>query len=196
MMLSMAGFVISDAIMKLVAADLSLLQAIFLRGAFAAMLMTVLAWHHGVLAYRPSRSDCLLLGLRTIGELGGMICLLSALIKLPLVNATAIVQAIPLVVTLGASFLFGERVGWRSYLAIAIGFLGVMMIVRPGSSGFTIDSLWAIGAVFFFALRDLSTRRLSSDIPSTFVALVTSVAIVLVGVSIMPIPVMAACHQH
>lgn len=141
MMVSMAGFIVSDTIMKLLAADLPLFQAIFLRGSFAAVLMGLLAWHKNVLVYRPSHDDRVILGVRVIGEIGGMVCLLNALINMPIVNATAIVQAIPLVVTLGAAFFFAERVGWRSYLAIVIGFLGVLMIIRPGSDGFTIYSL-------------------------------------------------------
>ncbi|MEM7044633.1 MAG: DMT family transporter [Pseudomonadota bacterium] len=181
MMMSMAGFIVSDTIMKLVAADLPLFQAIFLRGIFVALLMVLLAWQNDVLAYRPSRDDCVVLGARVIGEIGGMICLLNALINMPIVNATAIVQAIPFVVTLGAAFFFAERVGWRSYLAIAIGFFGVLIIIRPGSDSFSIHSLWAVGAVLFFTLRDLSTRRLSREISSTFAALVTSVAVVLVS---------------
>lgn len=181
MMVSMAGFVVSDAIMKLIAADLPLFQAIFLRASFAALLMGFLAWQKDALTCRPSTDDRIILGIRVIGETGGMVCLLNALINMPIVNATAIVQAIPLAVTLGAAFFFGERVGWRSYLAIVIGFLGVLMIIRPGSDGFTIHSLWAVGGVIFFTLRDLSTRRLSPDVSSTFAALVTSIAIMLVG---------------
>ena len=181
MMVSMAGFIVSDSIMKLVAPDLPFFQMIFLRGSMAALLIGLLAWHHGVLSYRPSRGDSKLMGMRTIGEVAGMICLLKALINIPIVNATAIVQAIPLVVTLGAAFLFGERVGWQRYLAILIGLLGVLAIVRPGGDGFTIYSLWAVGTVFFFTLRDLSTRQLSSAAPSIFAALVTSIAIVLVS---------------
>jgi len=84
-------------------------------------------------------------------------------------------------VTLGAALFIGETVGWRRYSAISIGFIGVLVIIQPGSDGFTAYSLWAVGAVFFFVLRDLTTRRLPRGIPSIFVALTTGIGITVVG---------------
>ncbi len=181
MVVAMAGFCVSDATMKFVAADLPLFQAIFLRGAFTTIFLGLLAWYEGVLFYRLSYSDRNILSIRVIGEVLGAICLLSALINMPIVNATAIVQMMPLMVILGAAFVFGEHVTRRSYLAISIGFVGVLLIVRPGSDGFTIHSIWAIGTVLFFTVRDLATRLLSSGLPSIFVAFVTSIAITIVS---------------
>jgi drug/metabolite transporter (DMT)-like permease len=93
---------------------------------------------------------------------------------MPLANASAILQALPLAMTLAAALFFGEPVGWRRYLAIGIGFVGVMIIVRPGTDGFTGYSLWALAAIVFIVIRDLSTRRLSPAVPGPWVALVTS----------------------
>ncbi len=181
MIVSMAGFAVSDAIMKLVVDHLPLFQAIFLRGSLAGLLLVILAWHQDVLDYRPQYADWPMICLRALSEVAGMICLLNALVSIPFVNATAIIQTTPLLVTLGAVFLLGERAGWRRYLAIMIGFLGVLVIIRPVGDGFTIHSLWAIGSVIFFTIRDLSTRRLSSNVPSIFAAMITAIAIVLVG---------------
>jgi drug/metabolite transporter (DMT)-like permease len=119
--------------------------------------------------------------IRLVGEIGGTLCYLNALFHMPLANATAILQALPLAVTLAGAIFMREAVGWRRYLAIAIGFAGVLIIVRPGSDGFNEFSIWAIAAVFFIVLRDLSTRRLSPAVPSLFVALLTSVAVMTVG---------------
>ena len=71
----------------------------------------------------------------------------------------------PLAVALAAALFFGESVGWRRYLAIAVGFAGVLLIVRPGSEGFNVYALWAVAAVVFIVTRDLATRRLSPDVP-------------------------------
>jgi drug/metabolite transporter (DMT)-like permease len=60
--------------------------------------------------------------------------------------------------------------GWRRFTAIAVGFAGVMLIVRPGADGFNIYAFWALAAVACVTLRDLSTRRLSAAIPSIGVA--------------------------
>ncbi|WP_139863875.1 EamA family transporter [Bradyrhizobium ivorense] len=79
--------------------------------------------------------------LRVAGEVGGTILLLAAIVNLPLANATAIIQVLPLAITLGAALTFGESVGWRRWLAIAAGFIGVLIVVRPGVEGFDQFSL-------------------------------------------------------
>jgi drug/metabolite transporter (DMT)-like permease len=174
MMASMAGFALNDALIKSVAGDLPLFQAVFLRGVFATALIGGLAVAQGALAYRPGRRDRRLIGQRVFAEIAGTVCFLTALFNMPIANATAILQSAPLAVTLGAALFLGERVGWRRYLAIGIGFFGVMVIVRPGSDGFTVYSLWALATIVFIALRDLSTRSLSPGAPAAFVVLVTS----------------------
>jgi drug/metabolite transporter (DMT)-like permease len=84
-----------------------------------------------------------------------------------------------LAVTLAAAVFFGEPVGWRRYLAIAVGFAGVLIIVRPGSEGFTVYSLWAMASVGFVVLRDLATRRLSAAAPGPAIVFATSLAMTL-----------------
>ncbi len=177
MMLSMAGFVLNDTAMKAVSADLPMFQAIFIRGLVASLLIGAFAWHRRALWYRPSRSTAGIIGLRVIGEIGATVCFITALFNMPIANATAILQVSPLAVTLGAAVFLGEPVGWRRYAAILVGFLGVMLIVRPGSDGFTIYSIYALFAVVFFVLRDLVTRRLPADAPSLFVTVVSSVSV-------------------
>lgn len=174
MTLAMAGFSTNDAMIKLVTRDLDLYQAIFLRGIFVTLGFGLLAWGAGVL--RPVRSprDKRALAGRTVGEIVGAFCFLTALTQMPIANATAILQSLPLAITLGAAYLLHEPVGWQRYLAIGVGFLGVMVIVRPGSEGFSAYSLLAVAAVFLFTLRDLSTRMISPDVPTTLAAFITS----------------------
>ncbi len=181
MSLSMAGFAVNDAMMKLVSAELPLLQAIFLRGVFATALVLLLAWRSGALRFRPRRADLGPLALRTFAEAATTLCFLSALFNIPLANATAILQASPLTVALAAAWLLGEPVGWRRYLAIGVGFLGVLIIVRPGAEGFTGYSVLALGAVVFITLRDIATRRMTVGTPSLYASVVTSTCIMLMG---------------
>jgi drug/metabolite transporter (DMT)-like permease len=181
MMACMAGFVLNDTLLKSVAEDVNLFQAIFLRGLVATTLIGVVAWRMGALSVRVAPQDRRTLALRLVGEIAGTFCFLTALFHMPIANATAILQAMPLAVTLSAAVFLGEKVGWRRYLAIAVGFAGVMVIVRPGSEGFTVYSLWALLAVVFVTLRDLSTRRLSSALPTMFVTFCTALAITLAG---------------
>lgn len=174
MIVAMAGFVLNDTMMKLVFADLDLFQAIFLRGLLLSLLIAVPALHQGQLFHRPARQDRRLLGLRVVGEIGSAVCFLTALYHMPIANATAILQSIPLAITLAAALFLGEQVGWRRYSAIAVGFAGVMIIVRPGAEGFNVYALWALAAVGFMVLRDLSTRGFSQGLPSLFAAFVTA----------------------
>jgi drug/metabolite transporter (DMT)-like permease len=150
---------------------------VFLRGLIATLLIAGLAWSQGALRFRAGRRDRRLIGIRCFAEIGGTVCFLTALFNMPIANASAILQSVPLAVTLGAALFLGEPVGWRRYLAISIGFLGVLIIVRPGSAGFNAYSLWAMAAIIFIVLRDLSTRRLSPDVPALGVVLVTSLAL-------------------
>jgi len=175
MVVAMAGFCLNDTMMKLVFADLELFQSICLRGLLLSLLIAVAGLAKGQLYYRPGRYDLRILGQRVIGEIGSASCFLTALYHMPIANATAIIQAIPLAITLAAALFLGEKVGWRRYSAIAIGFAGVLIVVRPGAEGFTIYSIWALIAVGFMVLRDLSTRLLSREVPSLFVAFVTAV---------------------
>ena len=85
------------------------------------MLLGLLAWQQGALRHPKAKLSKLLL-VRMFGEIGGTFCFLTALFNIPLADATAILMAMPLAVTLGASLFFGEKVGWRRYSAIAIGF--------------------------------------------------------------------------
>ena len=181
MSVSMAGFALNDGLIKLVSAEMGLFQILLLRGVFASALMGVLAWHRRALFYRPRRQDTRVIALRAVGEIGGTFCFLTALFNMPIANATAILQALPLAVTLAAALFLGEAVGWRRYSAIGLGFAGMLIIVRPGGDGFNAYALWAVAAVGFIVLRDLSTRRLGPGVPSAFVALVSSLAITLVG---------------
>jgi drug/metabolite transporter (DMT)-like permease len=181
MMLSMAGFSFNDALIKSVSGGLPLFQAIFLRGVVAVALIGALVWVRGTLRFQATRRDWRLMVQRCVGEIGGTLCFLTALFHMPIANATAILQSVPLAVTLGAAFFLGEAVGWRRYLAISIGFLGVLIIVRPGAEGFDGYAFWAMGSIVFIVLRDLSTRRLSPAMPALAVVLITAVAITSVS---------------
>lgn len=186
MMASMAAYVLNDAAVKLVSETLGLFQIMFLRGFLATSLLALLAWTGKAIFPALSRADWRVLGYRLIGEIGSTLCFLTALINMPLANASAILQSLPLAVTLTAALFFGEPVGWRRYLAISAGFIGVIVIVRPGSDGFNAYSLWALGAVAFIVLRDLSTRRLAGHVPSIFVALISSAVVTVTGAVLLP----------
>ncbi len=181
MMASMGGFVVNDALMKSLAGEVPLFQAIFLRGLVATALLAALAGAHGGLTYRVGGADRWRLVARMAAEVGATACFLNALFHMPIANATAILLVMPLAVTLAGALFLGERVGWRRYGAILVGFLGVLVIVRPGGEGFNAYALSALAAVGFLVVRDLVTRRFATEVPSVFVALATAVAITVLG---------------
>src|SRR5690606_19201343 len=122
-----------------------------------------------------------MVALRVVGELAATVLFLIALSRMPLANISAVLQALPLAVTMGAALFFGETVGWRRWLAIAAGFTGVMIIVRPGLEGFNAYSLLALVCVLFCAVRDLATKQIPAEVPSLLVSTITSAAITFVG---------------
>lgn len=181
MMGSMSAFTINDAFMKTVAADLPLMQSIFLRGVIVVPLMLILCRAMGQLRFDISRRDWHLILLRTLAEMIGAFLFISALFNMPLANVSAILQALPLTVTLAAALFFREPLGWRRLTAILVGFIGVLLIVRPGGADFNVFSLYAVAAVLVVTFRDLAARRMSRDVPSTLAALVAAVGVMLMA---------------
>jgi len=184
MAVSMAAFTMNDTITKAVSSEMNFGQIMLVRGLVAIVLIAVLAWHQGAL--RPLRTLVMKpVALRVFGEVGGTVSFLAAIVHLPLANTAAIFQALPLAITLGAAVIFREPVGWRRWSAIAAGFIGVLIIVRPGLAGFSQFSLFALVSVAFCAVRDLATRRIPAHIPSLFITLLTTVTVTLAGAAIL-----------
>ena len=180
MVSSMAGFAINDALVKSLGDSLSTSQLLGVRGTMVSFLIGLVLWQRGLLP-RWRQALIPMVGLRAAMELGAAYCFLAALVQLPFASVSAILQALPLVVTLGAALVFREVVGWRRWTAITIGFVGVLIIIRPGTNGFAPASLWVVVSVFFAAARDLSTRALPASLPSLLVTAVTAMLIAVFG---------------
>ena len=181
MTLSMAAFTLNDACVKLVAETVPLFQVIFLRGLGTTILLAIFV--QMTTGLRPSwpRRDRPLIAGRTLAEIAAMVTFTLALTNMAIANATAILAALPLVVTLGAALVFGDKVGWRRLSAICIGFVGVLLIVQPGTDGFNIWSLLVLLSVLVITARDLFTRAFSPAVPTMTVAVLTAGAVCLVG---------------
>jgi drug/metabolite transporter (DMT)-like permease len=163
MVLGMGGFAAEDAFIKLASANVPPGQILLTLGVCGGILFSAIARARG---HRVSSREALhwaVLG-RNVSEMLGSVCFVVALALVPLVTATAIFQAMPLAVTMGAALFLGEQVGWRRWTAILVGFAGVMVIIRPGAAGFEPAALLAVGAVVGLAARDLFTRRIPGRI--------------------------------
>src|SRR5687768_12156607 len=146
MTVSMAGFTVNDGVTKYMSDVMNMGQVMFLRGAFATLFVAVLAWHQGALANLRLALQPMVL-VRVAAEVMATVTFLIALAQLPIANVSAVLQALPLAVTMGAALIYGETVGWRRWLSIAAGFAGVAIIVRPGLEGFSAYSLVALVCV-------------------------------------------------
>lgn len=185
MVIASVAFATGDAFMKSLAGEVPIYQAIFLRGILTTAMVGLVGWWRGDFGGGIATADRGRVGLRMIGEIGGAVCYLTAIFTMPMANASAILQSLPLAVTLAAALFFGEPVGWRRYLAIAVGFFGVLLILRPGPEGFDTPALWAIASIAFIVLRDLSTRRISPGTSVTAVVFATSLAVTLAAGGLM-----------
>ena len=179
MMASMAAFTLNDTLMKMMAGQVPLFQLLFLRGVLTTIAVTILAWRMRALVWKLPREDIKFVAFRTVAEIGAAYFLLTALFNMPLANITAILQALPLTITLAAAVVFKTPVGWRRMSAILLGLFGVLLIIRPGAEGFNVYALYGLAAVAFVTIRDLCTRKLSGRTPSMFVTLMTSMAIMV-----------------
>ena len=170
-----SAYVINDAFMKLLFSEVALFQAIFLRSIITVPPVLVMVWITKVAIRNLSKQDKRLILLRVVAEIFTTIAFLTALKHMPLANVTAILQALPLAITMAAALFLSEPVGWRRWSAILVGFVGVLIVVRPGLEGFNIYSLSALMAIIFITVREISTRKLTSEVPTITVVLSTAV---------------------
>ncbi|QOL82835.1 DMT family transporter [Pseudooceanicola spongiae] len=173
MMGALAMLALNDTAIKTMALTIPLFQIVVLRNGVTTLALGFSILRGGKLP-RLSRRDLALSLLRGVGEVGAAYFYLIALVAMPFANVVAILQSAPLVVTLAAALFLGEKVGWRRLSAILVGFVGVLLIVRPGTEGFDIFALDVLISVGFITLRDLATRRLSREAPAMTVTAITS----------------------
>lgn len=184
---TMALFTLGDACTKIVGTDIPLLQYLFLRGLLASILIALFAWRTQALRFNLPRKDWALLLMRSGAEMVAVYFFLSALLRMEIANAIAVLQVLPLTVALGATLFFKEPMGKWRVLAILIGFCGTLLIVRPGPSGFSTESIYVLITVAFVTVRDLSARRMSAAVPSLMGALVMALVVTTVsGIAILP----------
>lgn len=180
---AMALFVINDALVKLATSAYPTGQVLFVRGVFASLMALAL-----VHAFRQAGAIGMLrrpivLG-RALLEGAVAFAFIAALAHLALANITAILQSSSLIIIALAAALGIERMDARRWAAVVIGFLGVLLIVRPSMGGFNAYSILALTAAVLVACRDLLTRSIASEIPSGVVALGATTGVMLVGVAI------------
>ena len=157
MVAAMAGFAVEDMFLKFAARSLPVGQILMIFGGGGMLAFAALTKLRGERVFHPAILSRPIL-IRAVFEVMGRLFYTLAIAYTALSSASAILQATPLVVVAGAALIFGERVGWRRWAAILVGFAGVLIILRPGVEGFTVASLLAVAGTIGFAGRDLATR--------------------------------------
>lgn len=165
MILAMAGFAMEDLFIKLLSERLSVAQILLMSGLLGAPLFYMLLKSQGHRFWTAELLDRRVL-IRTISEMLGGVLFVTALATGELSMVAVILQASPLLMVIGAAVFLGENVGWRRWVAVAVGFCGMLLVVRPGTATFDASVIWAILSIIMLAARDLSTRLVDPRIPS------------------------------
>jgi drug/metabolite transporter (DMT)-like permease len=175
MMAGTAAFIVNDACVKLLSATVAAEHAIFLRGLLATGIIAAVAAARGHL--RPAHLPDLLKApmlIRTGGDVASTFLIYLALSHLPLANVTAITMSGPLLTVALAVVVYRENVSGARWIAILVGFAGVLLIVKPGSSRFDPYILVPLLMAALQAIREVATRSIPRRLPSILVTLVTA----------------------
>jgi drug/metabolite transporter (DMT)-like permease len=184
-LIASAAFVINDAIVKLVSAELPSSEIIVVRGVLATGLLAA-----GVVALGATRPLSVLMTrmmiMRLVAAGAATTFIVLSLRYVPLATVNTVLQATPLLVTAGAAIFYGERVGLPRWMAALAGFVGVLLIVKPGNAQMGTAAYIVLVALAFTTMRDLTTRGLERNIPSVFVAAASAVVITIAGFLFAP----------
>jgi drug/metabolite transporter (DMT)-like permease len=179
---SVVVFIFNDALIKLAAETMPPLQAIGLRGVFATM------WCGFALLLRGEwpqvhRIRHPVVGLRGLLEAVASISYLVALTYIPFAIATAVNLSTPLFLAALAVLLLRETVGWRRWSAIAVGFMGVLMVIQPRAGDVGIWTWLVVFSSLTGALRDVIARWVPPTVPTLVVSMSSAVTLAIVGVA-------------
>lgn len=177
--------IVNDAVLKFLTANYPAGQLICIRAIFVLFILVFVTWRLGHIAKlsvtsysgQVSRACCLVVG---------TFCWIIGLNYLPLADAVAIAYTGPLFVVLLASPLLGEKIGWQRWSTVLISFSGILLITRPGSGGVQWAVLLPFVASFSGALRDIITRRISSQETSESMLFFSTAALAIAGLCTLP----------
>ncbi|MER8836184.1 DMT family transporter [Mesorhizobium sp. M0909] len=179
MVVSTGSYIVNDTMMKLATAGLPPYEVLFLRGAAATLWGIPLLFMLGYGKQIPLILDATVLR-RNLLELGAILCYVVALANMQIADSTALGQITPLLMLVGSSMLFGERIGGVRLALIGLGFVGAVMVAQPTMQGISVYALLALGNAALSAARDLAGRKVAADVPGMVVA-ISAVIVVLAG---------------
>ena len=184
MLAAMAGFTIEDAFIKQLSSTISIGQILISIGLCSSVFFAIVALTsgHSLLASNLWTRATLT---RMFAEAIAAVAFVTSLSLVPISTVAAVFQITPLTITMGAALFLGERVGWRRWLAVFVGFIGVLLIIRPGFGGFNPSVLWVLVAVLGVAVRDLVTRVIPFNVESSIISFQAFSSVVIAGAIIL-----------
>ena len=184
MILSMGFFAVEDALIKATSGQVPTGMIIWVIGLGGTLICLIWLPLRGVALWHPDFVHPKVL-MRTGFEVVGGMFFVPALSMIPLTTVSAVVQATPLLVAMGAALFLGQKVGWRRWAAIMVGLFGVLLIIRPGLEGFEAATLLAVVGVSCLAARDIVTRSLETELTSLQLTFHAYVGLIVAGVLLM-----------
>ena len=181
-MVAMLGFSTQDMVVKLLSDEISLWQLLFVRSLLTLWLLVIAATVMGRLAMLAPRSWLWPL-LRALFMAGAVLAFFASLPFLPLATAATGFFMGPLFITLLAALFLGEPIGPRRLVAVAAGFAGVLLIVRPGAAGWQPVTILPVLSGLFYALALVATRWRCRDEPDFALTLIHNLVLTLIGVA-------------
>lgn len=179
MIVSTGSYLVNDTMMKLATVGLPSYEVLFLRGAAATLWGFPLLFALGYGKQIPLIFDRSVLR-RNLLELAAILCYVVALANMQIADSTALGQITPLLMLVGSSIFFGERIGGRRMALIGLGFIGALMVAQPTMQGISVYALLALGNATLAAARDLAGRRVPPEVPGMIVA-ISAIVVVLIG---------------
>ena len=185
MLVGTAILTFNDALIKALAGTYPTGQLLFIRGVFVWPWILLFAWRAGglgTLRIRNLRGQLL----RGSCVIASAFLFITGLRHLTLADAIAVSFTGPLFITAMAPLILGEKVGWRRWLAVMIGFCGVLFMLRPGSAALQWAVVFPLGAAVAGGFRDLITRRIAGTETTVAVLAATTTVVLVAGLATAP----------
>jgi drug/metabolite transporter (DMT)-like permease len=175
------GYVVNDGLVRKITEDgPGVYQVLCLRSIGLAAFFWMVGWARDKRTTRAHIRRPLVL--RVGAETLGSALFFAGIVRLEFANAQAILQVVPFAVTLAAAVVLRERVHVRQYLAILVGFIGVLIVIRPATDGFSAWSFAVLGSAALLVVRDLATSDVDADVPALSIGFTTAAGLaVLTG---------------
>jgi len=181
MSLSTACYVVSDVFMKHLSKEIDMFQLTLLRGVLVTLILLASCFVLRIPLNIFKNKDRTIILIRSVFEVIMIYSFLTALFNMNIANAISFLQLVPLIVLFGSSVFLGKKLKQWEMVAVFLGLIGAIIVIRPGANDFNFYSIFALIAAVCLSSRDLITVNLNKEIPSIVIAFYSSLLITVVS---------------